>query len=86
MIVGHDDVSWTDPSSLSSVGLSWDSCSPTSAITMGDSRGDGRRWRRWATAGVTMEDSDSGGMIPMAVNGGGAMDGRTAATAQLQSP
>ncbi len=37
-------------------------------------------------AGVTMGDSDSSGMIPMAVNGGGAIDGRTAATAQWQSP
>ena len=32
-------------------------------------------------AGVTMGDRDSGGMIPMGVNGGGAMDGRTAVTA-----
>ncbi len=37
-------------------------------------------------AGVTMGDSNSSGTIPMAVNGGGAMDGRTAATAQLQLP
>jgi hypothetical protein len=35
-------------------------------------------------AGVTMGDSNSGGMILMAINGGGAMDGRTAATAQWQ--
>ncbi len=36
-------------------------------------------------AGVTMGDRDSGGTIPMAVNGGGAMDGRRAATGQWQS-
>ncbi len=35
-------------------------------------------------AGVTMGDSNSGGTIPMALNGGGAMDGRTAVTAQWQ--
>jgi hypothetical protein len=52
-----------------------------SAIVIGDSGGDGRQWQQWATAGVTMGDSDSGGMIPMAVNGGGAMEGRAAATA-----
>jgi hypothetical protein len=46
-----------------------------------------RQWRqKWATAGVTMEDSNSGGTIPMAINGGGAMDGRIAATAQWQLP
>ncbi len=50
-----------------------------STIAMGDGGGDGRRWQRRATAGVTMGDSNSNGMIPMAVNGGGAMDGRTAA-------
>jgi hypothetical protein len=32
-----------------------------------------------------MGDGNSSGTIPMAVNGGGAMDGRTAATAQCQS-
>ncbi len=37
-------------------------------------------------AGVTMGDSDSGDTIPMAINGGGAMDDRTAAIAQWQSP
>ncbi len=37
-------------------------------------------------AGVTMGDSNSGGMIPMAVNDGGAMDGRMAVTAQWQLP
>jgi hypothetical protein len=56
------------------------------AIAMGNSGGDGRQWRRWAMADVTMGDSDSGGMIPMGVNGGGAMDGRMAVTAQWQSP
>jgi hypothetical protein len=53
-----------------------------SAITMGDGGGDGQWWQQWATAGVTMGDSNSGGTIPVAINGGGAMDGRTAATAQ----
>jgi hypothetical protein len=57
-----------------------------SAIAMGDGGGDGQLWRRWAMAGVTMGDSDSGGMIPIAVNGGGAIDGRTAVTAQWQLP
>jgi hypothetical protein len=33
-----------------------------------------------------MGDGDSSGMIPMGINGGGAMDGRTAATEQWQSP
>jgi hypothetical protein len=42
---------------------------------MGNGDGDGQQWRRWATAGVTMGDSDSGGRIPMTVNGGDAMDG-----------
>jgi hypothetical protein len=37
-------------------------------------------------AGVTMADINSGGTIPMGINGGGAMDGRIAATAQWQSP
>jgi hypothetical protein len=57
-----------------------------SAIAMGNGGGDGQRWRQWATAGVTMGDSNSSGTILMAVNGGGAMDDRTAATAQWQSP
>jgi hypothetical protein len=35
-------------------------------------------------AGVTMGDSNSSGMILMAVNGGGAMDGRMAVIAQWQ--
>ena len=35
-------------------------------------------------AGVTMGDSDSGDRILMAINGGGAIDGRTAATVQWQ--
>jgi hypothetical protein len=56
------------------------------AIAMGDGGGDGRWWQQWATAGVTMGDSDSGGMILMGINDGGAMYGRTAATAQWQSP
>jgi hypothetical protein len=30
-----------------------------SAIAMGNSGSDGQRWRQWATAGVTMGDSDS---------------------------
>ncbi len=37
-------------------------------------------------AGVTMGDSDSGDRILMAINGGGAMDDRTAAIAQWQLP
>jgi hypothetical protein len=37
-------------------------------------------------AGVTMGDSNSIGMIPMGINGHGAIDGRTAATAQWQLP
>jgi hypothetical protein len=49
-----------------------------STIAMGDGDGDGQRWQQWAMAGVTMRDSNSGGTIPMAVNGGGAMDGRMA--------
>ncbi len=53
---------------------------------MGDGGGDGRQWRQWAMAGVTMGDSNSGGTILMAINGGGAMDGRMAAKAQWQSP
>ncbi len=57
-----------------------------SAIEMGNGGSDGRRWQQWVTAGVTMGDNNSGGTIPMAVNGGDAMDGRTAATAQWQSP
>jgi hypothetical protein len=57
-----------------------------SAIAM--SNGGGDRWQRQrqVMAGVTMEDSDSGGTISMGINGGGAMDGRSAATAQWQSP
>jgi hypothetical protein len=46
-----------------------------STIAIGNSGGDGRQWRRWATAGITMGDSNSGGMILMAINGGGAIDG-----------
>jgi hypothetical protein len=46
-----------------------------SAIAMGNGDSDGRRWRRWATAGVTIGDSNSDGTIPMAINGGDAMDG-----------
>jgi hypothetical protein len=57
-----------------------------SAIAMGDGGSDGRRWRQWAMAGVTMGDSDSGDRILMAINGGGAMDDRTAAIAQWQLP
>ncbi len=57
-----------------------------SAIMMGSGGSDGQRWRQWAMAGVTMGDSYSGGTIPMAVNGGGAMDGRMAGTAQWQLP
>jgi hypothetical protein len=57
-----------------------------SAIAMGNGGGDGRWWWQWAMAGVTMGDSNSGGMIPMAVNDGGAMDGRMAVTAQWQLP
>ncbi len=57
-----------------------------STIAMGDSGADGRWWQRWAMASVTMGDSNSGGLIPMAVNGGGEMDGRTAAKVQRQSP
>ncbi len=34
-------------------------------------------------AGVAMGDSNSGGTIPMAINGGGAMDGRRAATSAI---
>jgi hypothetical protein len=44
----------------------------------------GGRW--WVMAGVTMGDTDGGGTILMAVNGGGAMDGRTAATAHWLLP
>jgi hypothetical protein len=33
-----------------------------------------------------MGDDDSGGTILMGINGGGAMDGRTAATEKWQSP
>ncbi len=36
-----------------------------------------QRWRQWATVGVTIGDSDCGGMIVMDHNGGGAMDGGT---------
>jgi hypothetical protein len=54
------------------------------AIAMGNGGSDGRWWWQWAMAGVTMGDSNSGGTIPMALNGGGAMDGRTAVTAQWQ--
>jgi hypothetical protein len=57
-----------------------------SAIVMGDGGGDGQRLRQWVTVGVTMGDSNSSGMIPMGVIGGGAMDGRMAVTAQWQSP
>jgi hypothetical protein len=57
-----------------------------SALAMGDGGGDGQEWRRWKTESVTMGDSDSGGTILMAVNGCGAIDGRTAATAQWQLP
>jgi hypothetical protein len=46
---------------------------------------DGQRWQQWATAGVTVGDGDSDGTIPTGINGGGAIDGRTAATAQWQS-
>ncbi len=46
-----------------------------SAIAMGDGGSDGRQWWCWATVGVTMGDSNSCSMIPIAVNGGGAMDG-----------
>ncbi len=46
-----------------------------SAIAMGNSGGNGQWWRLWAKAGVTMGDSNSGGTIPMAINGSGAMDG-----------
>jgi hypothetical protein len=53
-----------------------------STIAMGNSGGDGQWWQQWVEAGVTMGDSNSGGTIPMAVNGGGEMDGRMAATAQ----
>ncbi len=45
------------------------------AIAIGNGGSDGRRWRRWARVGVTMGDRNRGGMILMAVNGGGAMDG-----------
>jgi hypothetical protein len=41
-------------------------------------------WRQWVMAGVTMGDSNSGGMIPMTISGGSAMDGKMAATAQWQ--
>jgi hypothetical protein len=52
------------------------------AIAMGNGGGDGQWWRQWVTSGVTMGDSNSGSTNLMAVNGSGAMDGRTAATAQ----
>jgi hypothetical protein len=57
-----------------------------SAIAMGNGGSVGQRWRQWAMAGVTMGDSNSGGMILMAINGGGAMDSRTAVIAQWQLP
>jgi hypothetical protein len=47
---------------------------------------DGQRWQQYATASVTVGDGNSGGTIPMGINGGGAMDGRTAATTQWQLP
>jgi hypothetical protein len=56
-----------------------------SVVAMGNGGGDGQWWRQWAMVGVTMGDSNSGGTIPMAVNGGGAMDARTAATAHWLS-
>ncbi len=55
-------------------------------IVMGDGGGDGQWWQQWVMAGVIMGNSDSGGTISMAINGGGAMDGRMAAKAQWQSP
>jgi hypothetical protein len=57
-----------------------------STIAMGNSGSNGQWWRQWAMAGVTMRDSNSGGMNLMGVNGGGAMDDRTASTAQWQLP
>jgi hypothetical protein len=57
-----------------------------STIAISNGGGDGQWWRQWAIAGVTMENSNSSGMIPLAINGGGAMDGRMAATEQWQSP
>jgi hypothetical protein len=38
-----------------------------SAIVMGNGGGDGQWWRQWATAGVTIGDSNSGSMILMAL-------------------
>ncbi len=55
-----------------------------SVIAAGGGGSDGQWWRQWAMAVFTMGNSNSGGTIQMAVNGGGAMDGRTAATAQRQ--
>ncbi len=55
-------------------------------IAMGDGGGDGQWWQRLATAGVTIGDSNSGGTIPMAIKGGGAIDGRIATTVQWQWP
>ncbi len=57
-----------------------------SVIAMGGGGSDEWRWWQWATAEVTMGHSDSGSTIPMAVNSGGAINGKTAATAQWQSP
>jgi hypothetical protein len=58
-----------------------------SVIVIGDSGGDEQQWQQWVTTGVTkMGDSNSGDTILMGINGGGAMDGRTALTAQWQSP
>jgi hypothetical protein len=61
----------------------WQDGSP---IAMGNSGGNGQQWWQSVMAGVIMGDSNSSGMIPIGVNCGGAMDGRTAATAQWQLP
>jgi hypothetical protein len=36
-----------------------------------------QQWRQWAIAGVTLGDSNCGGMIAMGHNGGSAMDNGT---------